>query len=364
MILGKRSASLCGMLLQISMFQAGIAFTITSGISMRAIQKANCFHEEGHNAACEYGSSTYMLLFGFIQIVMSQIPDFHNMKWLSVVSAAMSFTYSIIGTALGLAKVIGNGNVKGDIIGVQTSTTSAKVSLVSQALGDIAFSYPFSMILLEIQDTLKAPPSELVTMKKAAVMVTCTTTFIYFFCGGLGYAAFGNSAPGNLLTGFGFYEPYWLIGFANLCVVVHLFGAYQVYSQPVFAMMERWAAKRFPDNAFINYDNHSLELPLLPAFRANLFRLCVRTAYVASTIIIAIIFPYFNQVLGVAGSIFFWPLVAYFPMEMYFVQKNVGKFTGKWILLHIYSIICLLTSMFALLGSIEGLIAAKFGKDA
>ena len=48
-----------------------------------------------------------MLLFGLVQIVVSQIPDFHNMEWLSVVAALMSFTYSFIGFSLGVAKVIG-----------------------------------------------------------------------------------------------------------------------------------------------------------------------------------------------------------------------------------------------------------------
>lgn len=48
-----------------------------------------------------------MLLFGLIQIVMSQIPNFHNMEWLSVVAAIMSFSYSSIGLGLGFAQVIG-----------------------------------------------------------------------------------------------------------------------------------------------------------------------------------------------------------------------------------------------------------------
>ena len=48
-----------------------------------------------------------MLLFGLVQIVVSQMPDFHNMEWLSVVAALMSFTYSFIGFSLGVAKVIG-----------------------------------------------------------------------------------------------------------------------------------------------------------------------------------------------------------------------------------------------------------------
>lgn len=48
-----------------------------------------------------------MLLFGGVQIIVSQIPDFHNMAWLSIFAAFMSFSYSLIGLGLGFAKVIG-----------------------------------------------------------------------------------------------------------------------------------------------------------------------------------------------------------------------------------------------------------------
>jgi hypothetical protein len=48
-----------------------------------------------------------MVLFGLAQAVLSQIPDFHNMAWLSVFAAVMSFSYSFIGFGLGASKVIG-----------------------------------------------------------------------------------------------------------------------------------------------------------------------------------------------------------------------------------------------------------------
>ena len=70
-------------------------------------------------------------------------------------------------------------------------------------------------------------------MKKATLVGVGTTTVFYMLSGGLGYAAFGNNAPGNILTGFGFYNPYWLVDFANACVVVHLAGAYQVTLCPI-----------------------------------------------------------------------------------------------------------------------------------
>ena len=73
----------------------------------RAIQKSNCYHKEGHRAACGYGHTSYMLFFGIVQTVLSQIPNFRDTKWLSIIAAIMSFTYSIIGSALGLQKVIG-----------------------------------------------------------------------------------------------------------------------------------------------------------------------------------------------------------------------------------------------------------------
>lgn len=49
-----------------------------------------------------------MLLFGLVQIIMSFIPDLHNMAWVSVVAAIMSFAYSSIGLGLGIKTVIGN----------------------------------------------------------------------------------------------------------------------------------------------------------------------------------------------------------------------------------------------------------------
>lgn len=65
-------------------------------------------------------------------------------------------------------------------------------------------------------------------MKKAISFGVWITTFFYMLCGVVGYAAFGNDAPGNFLTGFGFYEPYWLVALANVFIAVHLVGAYQV----------------------------------------------------------------------------------------------------------------------------------------
>jgi len=134
----------------------------------------------------------------------------------------------------------------------------------------------------------------------------------------------------------------------------------QIYSQPVFAFIESWFSRKFPSSGFVN-NFHTFKLPLFPPLHFNLFRLCFRTAYVASTTAIAMVFPYFNQVLGVLGALNFWPLAIYFPVEMYFVQKKIGAWTRKWIVLRTFSFFCLLVTIVGLIGSIEGIISAKLG---
>lgn len=47
--------------------------------------------------------------------------------------------------------ITANGVVKGTIVGVTTATPAQKVWLIAQAIGDIAFAYPYSFILIEIQ---------------------------------------------------------------------------------------------------------------------------------------------------------------------------------------------------------------------
>lgn len=135
--------------------------------------------------------------------------------------------------------------------------------------------------------------------------------------------------------------------------------AVQVYSQPVFAFAERWLAEKFPNSSFIN-KSYASKLLLLPAFQVNVLRLCFRTFYVLSTTGIAMIFPYFNQVLGVLGALNFWPIAVYYPVQMYFAQSRTATWTRKWLVLQAFSLFCLVLSVVGLIGSVEGLITAKF----
>ena len=202
------------------------------------------------------------------------------------------------------------------------------------------------------QDTLRSSPPENVVMKKASFIGVSTTTMFYMLCGVLGYAAFGNDAPGNFLTGFGFYDPFWLIDVGNVCIAVHLIGAYQVFCQPIYQFVEAWARSRWPDSVFLNAE-HTVAGGL---FSVSPFRLVWRTAYVVVTALVAMVFPFFNDFLGLIGAVSFWPLTVYFPIQMYMAQAKTRRFSPAWTWMNVLSYACLFVSLLAAAGSVQGLV--------
>ncbi|XP_022993876.1 amino acid permease 3-like [Cucurbita maxima] len=352
---GGFNVKLCGFVQYLSLFGIAIGSTIASAISMMAIKRSNCFHASGGKDPCPINSNPYMIAFGIVEIILSQIPDFDQLWWLSIVAAVMSFTYSTIGLGLGVSRVAETGEIKGNLTGISsgTATQSQKVWRNFQALGDIAFAYSYSMILIEIQDTIRSPPSEGKTMKKATLVSVTVTTLFYMLCGCAGYAAFGDMSPPNLLTGF--YTPYWVIDIANAAIVIHLVGAYQVYCQPIFAFVEKYASEKFPANKFITKE---IEIPI-PGFRPykfNLFRLVWRAVFVIVTTLISMLLPFFNDVVGLLGAIGFWPLAVYYPVEMYILQKKIPKWSSRWVRFQILSVACLIISIAAAIGSVAGVL--------
>ncbi|XP_054798135.1 amino acid permease 6-like [Prosopis cineraria] len=357
-VLGGRKFQLCGLAQYVNLVGVTIGYTITASISIVAVKRSNCFHKHGHQDKCNISNYPYMILFACVQILLSQIPNFHKLSWLSILAAIMSFAYSSIGLGLSIAKIAEGNHVQTSLTGVQVGvdvSASEKVWRTFQAIGDIAFAYAFSNVLIEIQASLKSSPPENRVMKRASLIGIMTTTLFYVLCGCLGYAAFGNDAPGNFLTGFGFYEPFWLIDFANVCIAVHLIGAYQVFCQPIFGFVENLSKEKWSESKFINRE-YAVKIPLSEGtYYLNFFRLLWRTAYVIVTAVIAMIFPFFNDFLGLIGSLSFWPLTVYFPIEMYIKQSKMQRGSFTWIWLKILSWVCLVVSIISAAGSIQGL---------
>ncbi|KAL2940098.1 Amino acid permease 6 [Bienertia sinuspersici] len=354
--LGRMNCIACGIVQYANLSGMVIGYTITASISMVAVHKSNCFHKEGHASYCKFSNNPYMIGLGVFEIFLSQIPNFHELTWLSIVAAIMSFGYASIGIGLAIAKIIsgkgGTTTLTGVVIGIDV-TAAGKTWRMFRALGDIAFAYSFSQVLIEIQDTLKSPPAENEAMKKANAISVFTTTSFYMMCGCLGYAAFGNSAPGNMLTGFGFYEPFWLVDLANIFIVIHLAGAYQVFAQPVYKKIESWATEKWPNSTFVKGE-FPIRIARKTVLSLNFLRLIGRTMFVIIITTLAMAMPFFNDILAFLGSLGFWPLTVYFPVRMYIAKNKIKKLSMKWCMLQLLNMLCLLVSLAAAAGSIQG----------
>ncbi|CAI0422051.1 unnamed protein product [Linum tenue] len=354
--LGGLKVRFCGVAQYSNLVGVTVGYTITASISMEMVRGSKCFHGKDK---CHASTTLDMVVFGCIQLILCQVPNFHNLSRLSILAAVMSLTYSLIGLGLSIVKVASAKLNEGG----ETRTTSATVSeaqrlwRIFQAIGDIAFAYAYSTVLIEIQDTLKSSPAENKTMKRASLVGISTTTIFYLLCGCVGYAAFGEDAPGDLLSGTGFNHPVWLLNVANVCVAIHLIGAYQVFAQPIFSFVETSCRQRWPEVKFVSTD-HQITIPFLGgmSFHVNWFRVVWRSAYVAVTTVLAMVLPFFNVFLGLIGAVSFWPLTVYFPIEMYIARAKIPKFSVSWMCLQALSFVCLLISLIAAAGSVEGLV--------
>ncbi|KAK3419352.1 hypothetical protein EUGRSUZ_H05106 [Eucalyptus grandis] len=275
-------------------------------------------HENGENS-CHVLANPYMIMFGITEILLSQIQDLDQIWWLSIVAAVMFVAYSLIGLGLGIAQVAASGSFKGSLT-----------------------------------DTIGSPPSEVKTMKKAISLSPVVMTTIYMLCGYVGYAALGDDTPENFLIDLGFNRPFWLLDIANSAIVIHLVGAYQVNSQPIFALVEKQADQRWPRSELIAKEMKIL-VPGLGQYNMKLFRLAWRTVFMILTTVISMLFPFvFNRVVDIIG-LGFWPLMVYFPVEKYIRQKRIPKWSTKRVYLQMLSMACLVISIMAVAGSVPGL---------
>ena len=124
--------------------------------NVRAVVRTDCHHYRGRDAACVSSGAMYMVLFGLVEVVLSQLPSLEKLTLISVVAAVMSFTYSFVGLFLSAAKLAANHGAHGTLLGVKIGaaagvSASTKTWHSLQALGNVAFAYTYSMLLIEIQ---------------------------------------------------------------------------------------------------------------------------------------------------------------------------------------------------------------------
>jgi amino acid permease len=217
----------------------------------------------------------------------------------SAIGTLCAFGYSTIILILSCV-YLDPHNPQGDVQGFMplnadgTVDPQQKAWNVLNAIGAILFAYCFSIILVEIKDTIRTEKTDAngpIAAMKMAVNIAVTIVVIFFLLIGIiAYAADGNSIERNISKTFQTVNnaPQWVLDLMNALIVDNMISAYQVLSQPHFEYVE-FAAARTPTWPKI-----------LSGWK---LRIIYRSVYVCLVTFVAILFPSFGVVIGLVGAV-------------------------------------------------------------
>ncbi|CAL0299783.1 unnamed protein product [Lupinus luteus] len=236
-----------------------------------------------------------IIICGFITLLLAQIPSFHSLRHVSLLSLNLSVTYSTLITVGSI--YIGRSE------NARPRHYSLKGSRVDQLFGVfngisiIATAYT-SGIIPEIQATL-APP------------VKATT----FYCSAIsGYWAFGNEAYATILANFiGQTKPLlpkWFFLITNIFIILQVIAMTAVYLQPTNELFE--TAFGDPNKGQFSMRN------VVP-------RVLSRSISVAAATTFAAMLPFFADLLSLFGALAFIPLDFILPMVFYNLTFKPSK---------------------------------------
>ncbi|XP_073098753.1 lysine histidine transporter 1-like [Elaeis guineensis] len=305
-----------------------IVYMVTGGQSLKKFHDLVC-------PDCKHIKQTYfIMIFASVHFVLSQLPNFNSISGVSLAAAVMSLSYSTIAWSASVEK----GKQENVEYGYPSSSTAGTVFGFLSALGEVAFAYAGHNVVLEIQATIPSTPEKpsKKPMWKGVVVAYIIVALCYFPVALIGYWAFGNSVQDNILLSL--EKPTWLIAMANMMVVVHVIGSYQIYAMPVFDMLETMLVKRlhFPPGLML--------------------RLIARSVYVALTMFIAITFPFFSGLLGFFGGLVYAPTTYFLPCVMWLAiyKPKVGSLS--WITNWVCIILGFLLMILAPIGGLRQII--------
>lgn len=300
-----------------------ITYSVTAGQSLKGVASEECDGKD-----CQEGMGVWIVAFGAVQLLLSQVPDFHSLWWISLLGAVMSCGYCSIAIAMSGAHAAAHG--PSTDLRHEGLSTADRVFGVFNALGGVAFTFGGQAVLPEIQATLARPPPTVQTMMRGLTLSYVVVILAYYGVAVTGYAAFGAGVGADVLLNL--KEPAGLMAAANLMVVLHVAAAWQVFAMPIFDAVET-AIRR------------AMRSPPRPLA----MRLCVRSAYVAAVTLVACLLPFFGELMGLISSIGLMPITFILPPIMWIKARAP---TGAELALNlVIAASCSLIALLSLIGS-------------
>ncbi|XP_059429012.1 GABA transporter 1-like [Corylus avellana] len=195
-------------------YGAVVASTLLGGQCMKAIYLLT--NPDGTMKLYEF-----VIIFGCFMLILAQIPSFHSLRHINLVSLVLCLAYSACAT--GGSVSIGSSSKGPEKDYSLEGNTEDRIFGVFIAIAIIATTYG-NGIIPEIQATL-APPVKGKMFKGLCVCYTVTTV-TFFSVAISGYWAFGNQAEGLVLTNFlvngKALVPKWFILMTNIFTILQI----------------------------------------------------------------------------------------------------------------------------------------------
>ncbi|XP_030545508.2 GABA transporter 1-like [Rhodamnia argentea] len=251
----------------------------------------------------------FITMFGVLTLFLAQVPSFHSLRHINLVSLVLCLAYSVCAVA---------GSVDiGNSVNAPPKDYSLAGSRVDRLFGAfngisiIATTYA-SGIIPEIQATL-APPVKGKMFKGLCVCYSVIVT-TYFSVGISGYWAFGNQSKGTILTNFmGQTKPLlptWFLLITNIFCLLQLSAVTVVYLQPTNEVFEKK-----PADPKMDRDSARNVVPGLIA----------RSLSVVAATTVATMLPFFGDIMALFGAFGCIPLDFILPMVFYNVAFKPSR---------------------------------------
>ncbi|KAI5666523.1 hypothetical protein M9H77_16376 [Catharanthus roseus] len=299
-------------------YGAVVGSTLLGGQCMKAIYLLS-------NPNGEMKLYEFIIIFGGIMLILAQIPSFHSLRHINLISLVLCLLYSACATAGSI--YIGSSSKGPEKDYSLSSNRETRIFGIFNSLAIIATTYG-NGIIPEIQATLAAPVKG--KMFKGLSVCYAVVSVTFFSVAISGYWAFGNQAEGLVLSNFSHdgraLVPKWFILITNIFTILQLSAVavvrnlsnlmpfvsqkstlgyvilLQVYLQPTNEVLERTFA-----------DPKSSEFSM----RNVVPRLVSRSVSVVIATTIAAMVPFFGDINALIGAFGFMPLDFVLPVVFF-----------------------------------------------
>ncbi|XP_040995349.1 GABA transporter 1-like [Juglans microcarpa x Juglans regia] len=253
----------------------------------------------------------FIIIFGVLLLILAQIPSFHSLRHINLVSLTLCLAYSAgvtVGSVyIGYSK---NGDIRDYSV---NGSAENRVFGAVNAVSIIATTYACG-IIPEIQATI-APPVQ-GKMFKGLCVCYAVIASTFFSVAISGYWAFGNHALesstviSNLMGKEKPLLPTWFLLIINVFTLLQIAAVTVVYLQPTNEVLE----KKFADPTMDQFSIRNV----VPRFILRSLSVIVATVFAA-------MLPFFGDIMAIMGAFGFIPLDFIFPMVVYNVTFKPSK---------------------------------------